>query len=267
MKVTRLSLPKSGVDNYIVAGDWHTDHIHTPSLEILKKYALTLPKQRRALIINGDFIDAEFLMKKNEGYQKWIKRPEGMEEFFLKKSEEELIWANAMLDSLTKLFPRIIYIEGNHDWRYKLFANGPCPQAYRPNFNLTNQLSLKKRKITFIRYNNWLDIGHLSITHGMAHGSSALKKHYEYCGGRSAIFSHVHKYECKAFAARGVTRQVWSLPCMSTLNPEYVKNTDNNWTNGFGSIHMKPNGNFNVNIYQVWDNELVLSSGKILKGA
>lgn len=266
MKVKKLSLPKSGVHNYIIAGDWHSEYIHTPSLKILIKYAQTLPKNNRRLIINGDFIDAEFLMKKNEDYQKWIKRPEGMEQFFLEKAEEELTWANRILDMLSKTFQEIIYIEGNHDWRYNLFKNGACPVAYRPNFDLVTMLNLKKRNITYIGYNDWLDIGKLSITHGMAHGNTATKKHYEFSGGRSVIFSHVHKYECKAFPARGETKQVWSLPCMSNLNPHYIKNTDNNWTNGFGSIHMKPNGNFNVNIYQVWDNELVMPNGKIIRG-
>lgn len=265
MAVLSLKAPKKGVDNYFIAGDWHSHHCHEESVSILFQIAEQFKKSSRKLIINGDFIDAEFLMERKKEFKEWIKRGDGIEEYFLPKSEEELSWANDMLDQIGRIFPETIYIEGNHDWRYRWFMKNKSPHAYRPNFDLSKQLSLKKRGIKLVQYNDWLDIGRLSVTHGMFHGSSCTKRHYEASGGRSVVFSHVHKFECRPFMSRGETRQSWSLPAMCHLNPEYLKNTETSWSNGFGIIGMKPNGNFNLDIKQVWDNEVV-HNGKIIRG-
>ena len=204
-------------------------------------------------------------MKRGDNFKKYIQRSEGMEDYFVYETEKEFTWGNEILDHLQKLFPQIIFIEGNHDWRFKWFMETHSPAAYRHNFCLPTQLQLKKRGISHIHYNDWLDIGKLSITHGMWHSTTALKKHYESAGGRSVIFGHLHKFECKSFQSRGETRQAWGLPAMCTLNPEYLKNTENNWTNGFGLINMKSNGSFNYNTFQIWDNELVWTDGKVIK--
>jgi len=267
MKVNRLKLPAKGkVDTYFIAGDWHSLHVDAASCEILLQLAQRVPKKRRKLVINGDFVDAEHLMKRGDGFKKWIKLSSGIEEYFLPKSEEEYLWANEMLDELQKVFPSITFIEGNHCARYRWFMENHSPAAYRHNFCLKTQLHLRSRNISMINYNDWLDVGNVTITHGMYHGTSAVKKHYEACCGRSVIFSHVHKLECRPFVSRGETRQGWSLPAMCKLNPEYIKNTDNNWSNGFGVLNVKHNGNFNFNTYQIWDDELALLDGTILKG-
>jgi len=102
------------------------------------------------------------------------------------------------------------------------------------------------------------------MTHGMYHGSTCVKKHYEACGGRSVLFGHVHRLECRSFISRGETRQAWSLPAMCQLDPEYIKNSENNWSNGFGEVNVKHNGNFNFNAFQIWDDELVWPDGSII---
>lgn len=266
MKITKLKLPrKNEIHSYFLAGDWHSFHLCDSSYSILKKSALNIPKKQRKLVINGDFLDCVHLMKKNEEFQLNIKRANGIQEYFLPETEKEFQWGNQILDELQKVFPEIIFVSGNHDWRYNWFMQAHSPVAYRHNFCLKTGLNLKSRNILFVDYNNWLDIGNLSITHGMFHGTSAVKKHFEACGGRSVVFSHVHKLECKPFVCRGETRQSWSLPAMCGLNPEYIKNTENNWSNGFGLAQFKNNGNFNMNIFQIWDNELIWPDGTIIK--
>lgn len=266
MKVTTLDLPKNGeIDHYFIAGDWHSFHIDMPSLQIMGQHAKLFPKEKRKLIINGDFLDCDFLMKRCDMFKKFANRAEGIEEYFLEKAQAELAWGNEMLDELQKIFSEIIFVEGNHDWRYFWFRKSKyCLSAYAHNFDLKERLNLRDRNIIFVNYNDWLDIGKVSVTHGAFHGATAVKKHYEACG-RSVIFSHVHKVECKSFTARDYTKMGWSLPAMCHLNPEYIKNTDNNWTNGYGTIHVKNNGNFNVHIHTIWDGELVLPNGKLLK--
>jgi len=266
MKVNRIKLPPKGqIDTYFLASDWHSFYLHKPSFKILCKAALKIPKKHRKLIIDGDFLDAEHLMGKKDDFKRWIKAASGIEEYFLPLSQSEFAWGNEILDQLEKIFQSITFIAGNHENRYFTFMENHSPIAYQFNFCLPTQLRLKSRNILYVAYNDWVDLGKLSITHGMWCGATCLKKHFEACG-KSLIIGHVHKFECKPFVHRGETKQAWSLPAMAGLNPEYIKNTDNNWSNGFGIVQMKHNGNFNCNIMQVWDNELVWPDGKIISG-
>lgn len=267
-KTFKLDTPISGVEKWYVAGDWHSFHLHKPSFNILTDHALgtTKSKSDRRLIINGDFLDIVYGMTKNEGFAFWKSKSRNAEEFFIPNWEEELLVGNETLDELQSVFSQIIFINGNHDSPRLINIIGCTGSEYHYVFNINKGLNLEKRKIPEIGYNDWLDYGDVSITHGQAHGSTAVKKHYEKSGGRSCIFSHVHQFELKSFHSRGKTTQCFSLPAMCELNPDYMRNTDNNWSNGFGEVLMKPSGHFNFNVHQVWDNELVLSDGTILKG-
>lgn len=264
-KITKVKAPKKDeIHSYVIAGDWHTDALDIPTYEILIKVAKNIPKNQRRLIINGDFLDVVHLMGKKTDYLKWAKCVDIIEEELIPLTEDELAWGNKTLDELQKVFDHIYFIEGNHDWRYRAWSEY-CPHAYRYNFNYKEILRLKERGITFVAHNNWLDVGELAITHGIWHGATALKKHYEDTG-KNVIFSHVHHADSKSFVSRGKTRKAWSLPSMSNLNPDYTKNRDNNWSNGFGVFHVKSNGHFNMNIFETWDGELVYPNGKLING-
>lgn len=263
-KINTIKAPKKGeVHHYFIASDFHTDKMHQPSYEIMLRHAQLLPPDNRRLIINGDFLDCEHLMQRGENFKTWSKRTDGIDDFFIPMSESEFAWGNARLDELEKVFTEIVFINGNHDWRYDWFmASKHCPDAYAINFDLRKQLKLKERNIRFIQYNDWLDIGKLSITHGQFHGATAHRKHLDACG-RSCIFGHIHKFEARSFAFRGETKTAWSLPAMSDLNPCYMKNKDSAWSNGYATFHVKSNGNFNLHVHNVWDNELILPDGRI----
>lgn len=263
-KTTVLPPPLHGIDTYFVASDWHSFHLNPACISILLQHAELHPPKERRLIINGDFLDFAFFMKKKESYKKFINRPDGIEDHFLPLYDEETAWGNKCLDILQKVFTEIIFISGNHDKpRIDTFMED-CPDAYKHNFDLIKTLRLKERKIIFIDYNNWLDIGDMSITHGMFHGPSSLKKHYLASGGRSAIFGHIHHDNKESFMSRGKTKQVQSLPAMCDLNPDYIRNSETNWTNGYAVLNMKPNSHFNYYTFTIWDNELVLPSGMVL---
>ena len=265
-KTTVLNTPLDGIERWLIGGDWHSFDIHEPTFNILIKMAKLDSYINRRLIINGDFLDIVYGMTKNDGFKFWKSKAHNAEEFFLPKWEEEAEWGNKMLDKLQQVFSQIIYIGGNHD-QPRLNNIVKCVGAgYDHEFDIKTKLRLEERKIPFIPYNCWLDFGKLSITHGMAHGATACKKHYEFSGARNVIFSHVHQYECKPFHHRGETIQVTSLPAMCGLNPEYMRNTDNNWSNGFGEIFMRPDGNFNLYVHQIWNDILPLRNGQILSG-
>lgn len=254
-----------------IAGDWHSFNLHLPSFNILLKHAKSLsPKHQKnmMLVINGDFIDTPYLMPKSPGFQQWKDRKDGIETYFLPEFENEIRWANDTLDALQTVFKRIVFISGNHDNpRVDLFRENYCPAAYKEHFVLENQLNFEKRKIQYIPYGDWLDLGpHLSITHGNFHGPSALRKHFMACGFKNVVFSHVHQAECASFTSRGDTRCAWSLPAMCDLNPHYIKNNDTSWVNGYATVHMKPSGKFNLHTHLIFDDELLLPNGEVIKG-
>ena len=269
MKITKIKAPVKGqISTYFIAGDWHIDHMDWPAFDIMLKTARKFFKNKkdRKLIINGDFLDAAHLMARNPMFKQWIKRSDGMDDYFIPTSEEELALGNRILDLLQKDFSEIIYVEGNHDWRYRDFM-AKCPKDYAYNFDYRLKLGLTDRGIKVVNYNKWLDIGdNLSITHGMYHGSTCHKKHYEASGAKSVIFSHIHHVGCKAFQVRGNTHHVWSLPALCNLNPEYIKGRETNWSKGFGVINLHSDSTFNFNIFQIWNNKLILPNGKIIQG-
>ncbi len=260
-KINTLRLPTKGnMHHYVIAGDWHAKFLDQRSFEALLKYSEILPREDRALIINGDLFEADFLMKKDSSFKQNLKA-KNFEEYFIPLAEEEFQIVNAILDKCQKYFDHIFYIGGNHGpARYDMIKE-LAPVAYQHNFCIKTQLRLEERGIPFYGYNDWLDIGNVSITHGMYHGSTCLKKHFETCEFRNVIFSHIHHAESKAFTSRGKTKKAWSLPAMCNLAPEYLRNRDNNWTNGFGSLHVYDDGDFNFYIHEIIDGKLCLPDG------
>lgn len=265
MKIIRYpDFKKSDLKTFVIAGDWHSFSMNQPSYSILKQVLSDLNKP--ILIINGDFIDAEYLMFKLPIFKKWQSRGfEGVEDFFIPMLDAECDWGNDILDEVQKLCEEVIFIFGNHDWRVDQYGLNFAPKAYKHYFKLQDRLRLKDRGIRMVGYNNWLDIDEVSITHGQFHGATAHKKHYEACGGRTVIFSHIHRFEQRAMQVRGSTRYSISLPAMCDLNPEYMKNQDNNWSNGFGTMSFFK-GNNNINVLNVWDGKLITPLGKIYAG-
>jgi predicted phosphodiesterase len=266
MGITHVLKTPKEPQMWFFISDLHSHHLHQQTFNILLKHSKLLPKEQRNLIIGGDFFDFAEFMPKNPEFQHWKDRKDGVDEFFLPKYKEEIEWGNKTLDKLQSIFNHVIFIHGNHDGpRIEMFLNKYCPDGYKPNFNIERDLNLEKRNVGCVQYNDWLDAGELSITHGMFHGPSCHKKHYEACGGRNVLFGHVHSSECKTFAVRGESRCSWSNPAMCGLNPNYVKNAENKWQNGYSTIYMKPNGKFNLTVHLVFDGELLLPDGEILK--
>jgi UDP-2,3-diacylglucosamine pyrophosphatase LpxH len=264
-KITRVKLPEKGeIHSYIVASDWHSGALDIPTYKILIQHLKRIPKEQRRLVIDGDFLDCPHLMGKKTDFKRMSSSTFELESEIVPASLDEFSWGNGILDELQKLVEKIYFIEGNHDWRYRNFMDNWAPFAYKHNFDLIGQLNLKERGIPFIKYNDWLDVGNLAITHGMFHGATHNKKHYE-AAGKSVMYGHVHHANSKSFFHRGETKKAWSLPCMCGLNPEYIKNTDNNWTNGYASLQVKHNGNFNVGIHEIWDQQLILDTGVVLE--
>lgn len=267
MKVTKLNTPNKGkVDHYFLASDWHSKALNKPTYKMLKHHAKMFPKSQRKLIINGDFLDCPHFMRRSDAYKQNCKGLHGFENYFLPKSFEEFDWGNEILNELEEIFSEIIFVEGNHDWRYDDFRESKdCPETYKEYFDYKSQLWFKERNIKHVNYNDWLDIGDLSITHGMYHGSTCHKKHYEACGGRNVAFGHVHHFACKSFVSRGKSKYAWSLPAMCDLNPCYIKNRETNWDNGYAHFYVFDNGAVDYKTHLLTNNRyMTLGSGLVV---
>lgn len=264
LPIIRMELPRSQdeIHSYFVASDLHSYHLAKPAFRIMQRHARLVSNP--ALIINGDLFDLAFMMKKNADYKKWIKRPDGFEEFFIPAWEDECKVVNKILDVAQKTFVKVIFINGNHDGlRIEEFLKD-VPHEYKHHFSYKEKLKLKERGIPTIDYGVWLDIGKVSLIHGLYHNKQCHKTHHEDCG-KSLIFGHIHKGQMVPFKQRGKTHHVWSLPCMSTLNPDYMRKRTNDWDNGYGLLHVDYKGKFSFNLYTIWNNQLILPNGTILK--
>lgn len=265
MKITKLPLPKKGkLDTYFFLFDVHSYHYSETVIRLLFKASKDIPYSKRKLVLGGDFLDCKYFFKNDQDRNKWIERQDGIESFFLPEFEEECEWGNKMLDRLQEHFSEIIYLDGNHEVRVQEFRESKkCPSKYKSIFCVQEGLKLRDRGIKYIKYNDWVDVGNLSVTHGMFHGSNALAKHYKACG-RSVLFGHIHQVSSQSFFVRGHTHMAWSAPCASTLNPDYLKNAENNWSQGFVRVNVASDGNFWLYIFNTWDGVLHLPDGRIL---
>jgi hypothetical protein len=264
VKLNHIDPPKEGVDVYFIASDFHSEHLNMEAYTIFKKHIQLIKRDRRRIVILGDFLDCEHLMGKKPDFERWAQSVPIIEQVLIPKSQKEFEWGNYILSELQELSDYVYYVAGNHcGSRYDNWRDNYCPFEYKHHFDLKARLNLDERGIPLINYNDWLDVGNLSMTHGQFHGSTHLSKHYMACT-KNVIYGHMHQAESKSFFHRGDAKKAWSLPCMCNLNPDYIKNRDMNWSNGYAVCCMKPNGNFNMHIHEIWDNELILSSGEIL---
>ncbi len=263
-KVTTIKKPAKGeVHCYFFISDLHSEHLHQPTYDIFIKHLKMIPREQRRVVIGGDFLDCLHLMLKDGAMKKAAKKVDVIKDILIPQSEIEFEWGNMILDEIQKYCDYVYFISGNHDTRYHKWLTY-CPSEYAHHFDLPRRLNLKERGIPYVSYNDYLDVGTLSMTHGMWHSTTHLKKHIDGTDNYNIIYGHLHHGDSKSFYTRGKLKKAWSNPCMSALNPDYIKNRDTNWTNGYITFQMKSNGNFNLQVHEIFDNELILSNGKII---
>lgn len=265
-KIIDLKLPpkSSDIHTYFIAADLHAHKLHVPTFDIMCKHADLISSP--ALIINGDLFELEYMMKRDPNYAKWKNLSGNMDEFFIPKWEEEISFINRILDEAQKHFVKIIFLLGNHSQpRIDEFLRDVCPLAYRGNFSIEDKLKLKQRNIPMINYNDWLEIGDMRLTHGEFSGVSALKKHQAMSSSKSVVIGHIHKLSMMPFRQVDGTNHAWSLPCMSELNPHWLKSKSNDWDLGYAILQVKSTGKFNFYPVINNDNDVILPCGKRIK--
>lgn len=262
MKVTKLLVRDGQQIVFFIANDWHYFELDLSAYSILKQHGIDNPHSR--LILNGDFLDAWYLMPKNPLYQRWIGRKDAMDQFFCPQYDKEIRWGNFVLDELCKIFDSIYYIFGNHEGkRFDEFVASECPHAYKQHFNIKRDLHLSERGLGVMGCNDYLDISNVSITHGMKEGKSALTQHY-LSTSNNTIIGHLHRYEHLAFDSRGEAKFCTSLPAMCHRpdheRMRYMHNKDNRHSTGYGVLTTDGPDNSFLNVYVVKNKKLIIGN-------
>lgn len=244
--ITPYRLPKTAKKVGIISD------VHIPYHDIeAVTLALDWLKEREidTLILNGDIIDfyqASFFDKDPT----------------VNDLKYELDAAREFLKQLRSQFQQtdIIYLEGNHEFRWKRYLMRKAPEIFNMGeFNINIILGLPELNIKWIDNKRIIQAGKLNILHG-----------HEYYGAYSpvnpakgifnkaknnVIFGHFHR--TSSHTSKDIRQDLsgaWSTGCLCELQPKYAPY--NEWNLGFAMVKLEQNGNFRVINKMIIDGEI-----------
>jgi predicted phosphodiesterase len=145
-------------------------------------------------------------------------------------------------------------IEGNHEERIERLVDA-MPQ-FEGLVEVEPNLELKRRKVKWVPY--WstaelVKIGKARFAHGFKtnqHHAAAMVRDY----GCTLIYGHTH--DVMRFPVRrmgdGSVIMGQSLGCLCDLNPPWMKGRPNNWSHAFGVLNVWPDGNFQLEVVDIF---------------
>jgi predicted phosphodiesterase len=203
-----------------------------------------------SIILNGDFYD--FF-----GLSRFLKDPR-------KRSfSEELDSGSELIKKLKKIFDvPIIFKVGNHEERYNHFLWQKAHEIIGvEELNLFELIKKRAGDIEYVDKKRIIKAGKLNVIHGheFVTGISApvnIARGLFLKGKVSALQGHNHSSsEHTEPTMNGDIITTWSVGCLSELHPDYMP--INKWNHGCASIHIQPDGNFEVENKRIY-------SGKVL---
>jgi UDP-2,3-diacylglucosamine pyrophosphatase LpxH len=229
----------------VVANDFHVPYHDEKALKLLERFLSD--QQPDIFIINGDFLD----MWEISQFDRVPK--------FGKTFMEEIKTGKKILGRFRKILPetKIIYIEGNHEFRFRKYLIKSAPELYGlPGLSIPDLLDLKRLKIIYNPVkegankfsDNFIRLGDLYIGHW-----DKVNKHAGYTAknlldekGVSLLQGHTHRFGVSA--RRYVDGQELigiENFCLCRLDPYYVSKPS--WSQGFSVIfHRKRKKRFHV---------------------
>jgi Calcineurin-like phosphoesterase len=263
-RVLELESPSAGkVLTYLVISDLHSIFMDMDAYIATKNALRHYPKEHRRVILLGDVFDFDFMHSGSEAFKINLKH-KTFEEYFIPLIDEELSFGKWLIEDLSKELVDsscIYWSNGNHDSRllrepfYSL-----TPQCLRHNYDLELKLELKKLGIKFIDYNDFFLMRSkkspdLYLTHGIFHGSSFMKKHFEAVYS-NIVFGHMHVRQTHAYAGFKAMH-AYANACLRNLDADYLGGKPSPWTQGFTLVHRCSDYIF-VNQYQIQDGKCYL---------
>lgn len=214
----------------------------TAALNYLKESGVSI------IILNGDIIDcyseSSFLTDPSK-----------------RDMKNEIAIVKNFLSTLRKNFPktRIIYKEGNHEFRHKAFLYKKAPELFGiEETRLDNLLSLKDFKIEWVDNKKLIELGKLTVVHGHEFGRGFFvpvnpARSFYTKAKKSVLGGHLHQVSSHSTKTiNGHQHVAYSTGCLCDLTPEYAP--INEWSHGFAIVDLNP------------DNSFVVHNKKFVKG-
>lgn len=235
----------------LILGDVHIPFQDNNALQA----ALTYGKQYDPdlVLLNGDIFDFYQLSK-------FKKDPT------VASLKSELVGGKRFFTRLRHTFPkaRIVFRYGNHDRRWDDYIMGAAPLLWESLESLRDcwhpDAGIPQNNIEVIREKCLIKLGKLTVIHGdelprgMASPVNAARgvfiKAYEptYAGH----FHQESKQPAKTITGKRII--VWTSGMLCGESPEYLP--INQWTTGFGTVDVKPNGKYVVTQRSIIDGEI-----------
>jgi hypothetical protein len=212
-------------------------------------------------MIMGDFLDAA-------GLSHW-----DSDSFEPKRIVPECLLARKELAHIQSLAPNTstwIYLEGNHeDWINQFLVYGANPQLFDGleqlglEINLRKLLNLDEMGFQLFKVNQIIRIGLAGFSHGLYTGDTHAKKHLGKV--KSTIF-YGHCHDGQSYEDTSIEGMVeaQSFRCLCDLNPKYLKNRLNNWSNGFGQLEFFRDGSYSKVLHSINQGRMSFN-GRIFK--
>ena len=214
------------------------------------------------LILNGDILDCGVFSRHDR-----FSPPKchWTDTQFFEASVWDYLEANTFLNTIEKAAPKAqkIYEYGNHEVWVEDFIK-ESPQIRQPVFGLDERLSLTKRGYKLYKYNDFIKLGKLKITHGIYTSQNHAKKHLQEMG-TSILYGHLHNIEVASkVTPESISHMAWANGCLCDLNPEYLRNKPQNWNHGFAIVHVWGSGEFQVDLIRIQDGKCVVQGREII---
>lgn len=160
---------------------------------------------------------------------------------------------------------------GNHEQR--IFATIDARPELEGLRELDFEARYREMGWSVIPWGEFSNRGKLYFHHGDRKGYQGMwhAKQWATCG-KSVMYGHRHdaqRFTTETMSGKQLSRFVpnaaISVPCLGTRTPQWMDNRRNNWSNGFGVVYLRPNGDFNAYIVDIIDGKCVWN-GKLYEG-
>lgn len=167
--------------------------------------------------------------------------------------KQEVAIVKNFLSTLRREFPkaRIIYKEGNHEFRHKAYLARKAPEIFGfEETKLQNLLGLEAFDIEWVDNKRLIEVGKLTVVHGHEFGKSIFApvspaRTFYTNANKSVLGNHVHQVTSySAKTVNGRQHVAYSVGCLCDLTPDYMPL--NKWSLGFAWVELFPDNSFNV---------------------
>jgi predicted phosphodiesterase len=234
---------------------WLSD-IHFPNHDIeALTAALDYGKKMKVncIVLGGDILD-------NEPFTNHDAPPPSKDDVI-----EWFDMVEDFLDMLNNHFPKAhkVWLEGNHDNWYVRYLMKKAPVLFGDEYyRLPQRLNLKNKNVEFLEQHKILRAGKLQLLHGHTLVKGFIAPVNPARGvflrtKSSTLIGHVHQNSYHPERnMKGEIIGCWSVGCLCTLSPDYDPHNTKHG-NGFAHITTEKNGNFNVQLKEIFNGKIL----------